>query len=249
MFLKCFLWAGVIIQFLSLPCPVLAAAEDLPARSMFEQRERSAMIAHMRQQVVNLLPTKAVMGSLRQANRKFIAIAQFLGLADAQRSTATPSMFDDALTAFAGLWRPTALGERREAFWLTPGYNHVSGLMPWKDSVTLGFNYERLVQQDRLHFRIKPYIGQGLARRGTIWGAEANLAFGQQGAEGMPLATIGVRYDDGDATLADGKRGFDVNGAWMIHRNLDFTVGAHVRENDTHSGYALLRWHWTLGED
>ena len=204
------------------------------------------MIAQMRHQVVKMLPTKALLGSLRQANKRFRDIARFLGLA---KGTAEPDMFDRTMTSFTGLWRPTMLGENKEAFWLTPGYNHVNGIMPWKDSVTLGFNYERLVLRDRMQFRIKPYIGQGLARSGTIWGAEANMAFGQQGEEGLPLATLGVRYDDGDATLTDGKRGFDVNGAWTIQRNLDLTVGMRARENDTQSGYALLRWHWTLGED
>jgi hypothetical protein len=217
--------------------PSRAAPGDFPEAS---RPDNGALLAHARRQMLKAIPAKTLLSPLRFVGDEWRRFERTVGFSDFLEESAVVAA---PVALFASLWRPGVLSGISGSFWLEPGYRHVGGIMPWHDSVLLGFHYQRNLVDNRVRLHVNPYYGMGWSQGGNLWGTKADLSFGA-GGDRQPWGTLSVRFDGGDPALNDYRRGYDLSGAVRLNDHLSLNIGARARENDTQGGYAMLRWRW-----
>lgn len=190
----------------------------------------------------------------------------FPGLPDALRSPArmalqslgsTADEFGDGVSAAANELIPSFLIPSSpgmdppalhdaQRLWISPGYHHMGGLMPFNDAIMLGFNYRADLPNEGFKLNIHPFYGQSWTSPKGYWGVETALGIGPAGKK--PWGVIVVRYDDGDSGLMDQPRGFDMHTEFSFDNNLTLNAGVRHNEDTQLGDYVLLRWRMKFGE-
>ena len=148
------------------------------------------------------------------------------------------------LPATGSLMRPPSAEETR-ALWFSSDYRH-KGFLPTHDSVLLGINMRASGFADRAQLDVNPFYGQSWMGAGGYWGAEASLTL--RSATGQSWAHVHVRYDNGQRSLMDHGRGYDMNGEVPLAEHLSLTAGIKQTDSDPVSDYVMMRYQIKLGE-
>jgi len=133
-----------------------------------------------------------------------------------------------------------------ESLWLTPGYHHLHGMLPFDDALTIGFNYRNSVLDHRVKFEVHPFYAQSWHSSEGYWGTEMTFNVGP--ATGQSWGKISLRYDNGNSDLMDHKHGLDMHAEFLFDHNLTLTAGAQSNEASDLGNYVLLRWRLVGGD-
>jgi hypothetical protein len=214
--------------------PVISSGKQPSTDTPFDEANKSyrlgLLLNYVRQEVPGLMP------GLPSVFRAPLGMA----LGENTGSAAAGSLLPEFLSPVAALMEAPGPGEDG-GIWLTPGYHHVSGMMPFDDALTMGFNYRYGFLGDRVKFNIHPFYGQNWVSPQGFWGTEMTLGLGPDAEHSW--GKISMRYDNGTPDLmGDNERGYEMGGELAFTDKLSLAAG--VREdNQTDLGdYALLRW-------
>ncbi len=221
-----------------LTTPVFAGAKDIPSEPAYASLIRSKALtlpAASRKSAVLQLARKHVVTLLRKSDfLPFLPLERdSLGFLNFGSSTEDNTKGEDSFT-LPGAFRPS------------PDYHHAGGILPRRSTVLFGMHYSYDFGHDQAQIRFHPFLGQGLMRSSHVWGVDASLVLG---ASEKPWGLVSVRYDQGDAHLTARSPGYDVQAAWILHKNLTLSLGSKARENERHAHYAVLRWQWNDDDD
>ncbi|HEU0117470.1 MAG TPA: hypothetical protein VFR09_02450 [Alphaproteobacteria bacterium] len=150
-----------------------------------------------------------------------------------------------------GLDRPTdispenislvpAAPETPEAMWLSPGYHH-KGFFPLDDALVMGVNYRHRLFEDGLQLDVHPFYGQNWHNTNGYYGSEIGLGLRDQ-KDGHEWGRIALRYNNGDESLMDETRGFDMHGELNFDQHLSLNAGLRESEDSDYGNYIVLRW-------
>jgi hypothetical protein len=161
------------------------------------------------------------------------------GLGFEGEESETGSAISSALSPVLSLIRPMDEGDA-ESLWLSPGYHHTRGMLPFDDALTMGFTYRNAFLDNRVKFDVHPFYAQSWNSAEGYWGTEMTLGLGP--AAGHSWGTIVVRYDNGSSNLMDHGRGFDMHADLSFSEHLSLTAGAEQNNPDDLGNYVLLKW-------
>jgi len=178
-------------------------------------------------------PANFIMGELKSTANGFGS-----GNAGTEDNGTTSSVFSPTLSLISPSDENAA-----EALWLTPGYHHTHGMLPFDDALTLGFNYRNAILDDRVKFSVHPFCAQSWYSTKDYWGTEMALDIGP--AAGHSWGVVVIRYDNGNSDLMDHGRGIDMHADFSFDRHLTLTAGAQQNESSDLGNYVLLRWRLT----
>lgn len=133
-----------------------------------------------------------------------------------------------------------------EALWLSPGYHHAHGMLPFDDAVTVGFNYRNALTDTGVKLDIHPFYAQSWDSADGYWGVETALGFVSD--NGRQWGKIAVRFDKGSSSLMDQQHGLDMHADFSFDDHLTLTAGAQQNEDSDLGNYVLLKWKMEFGQ-
>lgn len=119
----------------------------------------------------------------------------------------------------------------REAVWLTPGYQHNHGLLPFDDALMIGPSYKKKMLDDDLKFKLHPFYAQNWTGSNNYWGVETSLGIGEKG-------NIALRFANGNEDLMNHSRGFELQTNYNFNKSLALQAGVDYQDNAS----VMLRW-------
>jgi hypothetical protein len=125
-----------------------------------------------------------------------------------------------------------------EAVWLSPGYQHNHGIMPFDDAVSLGPMYRNKMLDNRLNMDIHPYYAQNWHNTDNYWGLDTTFGVGP--SVGKSWGNITVGFTNGNENLMNHESGFNMKANLNFTNNLSLTSGVDQLDNAT----VLLRFHF-----
>jgi hypothetical protein len=228
------------------PMPLI---NDRPSNSVLADADRSArlhqLVDYMRQQGPLLVPglPNTLQGPSDFLMSQFRSVEDGLGMNGEE--TESGGSLASFLSPVFSLMHP-ADETIPEALWLSPGYHHTHGMLPFKDAVTFGVNYRNLLLDDRVKMSIHPFYAQSWHGTDDYWGVETALGMGP--GAGKPWGTIVVRYTNGNENLMDQGHGIDMRANLAFSEHVDFTAGAQQSDRGDIGNYALIKWHAEFGQ-
>lgn len=118
-----------------------------------------------------------------------------------------------------------------EALWLSPGYQHNHGLLPFDDALMLGPSYKKKMFDDELKFKLHPFYAQNWHSSDNYWGIETAIEIGQFG-------NIALRFANGNENLMNHTRGVELQTNYNFNKNLSLQAGFDYQDNAS----VMLRW-------
>ena len=168
--------------------------------------------------------------------RQIKGIEDGLNDEDGENSDSFASFFAPVLS----LMHP-AEEDDAESAWLTPGYHHEHGMLPFDDAVMFGFNYRNLAFDNHLKFTVHPFYAQSWNSGEGFWGTEFSLGLGP--GDGRSWGTIVLRYNNGDTDIMDNNtHGFNLHADLKFDEGWSFAAGAQSNEEGDLGNYAMIRW-------
>jgi hypothetical protein len=230
------------------PSPLLS---DRPDNSTYANADRQARLDQIMHYVRHDVP--AMLPGLPEMVREpsdYMA-RQFKGIEDGLSSDDDDS--DSSGGSFASFFAPMfslmhpADEEDLESAWITPGYHHEHGMLPFDDALVFGFSYRNIAFDNHLKFTVHPYYAQSWHSGEGFWGTE--FTFGLGPGDGRSWGTIVVRYNNGNTDIMDSNtHGFDLHADLKFDEGWSFAAGAQSNEEGDLGNYAMLRWSMKLGK-
>jgi hypothetical protein len=245
------LWAMVLLTLLLVFLPKQLRADDKtamipeplistrPSNSALDNADRGQRIGLLLDYVRHEGP--ALMPGLPDALREPVhyAMEQLKSTGDTLGLTGGDGSGGGFLSPVFSLMQPPD-NDLGEALWVSPGYHHLHGMLPFDDALMMGFTYRDTVMNKNARFDVHPFYAQSWHCMEGYWGIETTLALFP--SEEHPWGTIALRYDNGNTDLMDRNHGFDMRADLHFDRRLSLTAGAQQNEASDLGDYVLLRW-------
>jgi hypothetical protein len=139
----------------------------------------------------------------------------------------------------SSMMQPPSVGDAR-SYWLSYGYHHKSGVLPFHDAMVVGFNSQHSVT-DGLQMELHPYYAQHCVGLNGYYGTEASLALGSED-KSQPWGKISLGYVNGDSSLSDHGNGYDLHSEVNFNEHLSLHAGVRQDEETDLGNYMMLRW-------
>jgi hypothetical protein len=94
---------------------------------------------------------------------------------------------------------------------------------------------------ERAQFDLHPFIGQNWHNSDSYWGTEIGMNF-RSDAISKPWAKISVRFSNGDNSIMDGNRGFDMHSEIRFSEHFGLDAGTSKDGSNDMGQYVMLRW-------
>jgi hypothetical protein len=256
------LWTGVLLTLIFVVFSTRARADDntamipmpliseRPSNSALANEARNqrmaALLDYVRSQGPALMPglSDTLRGPTNFVMRQIHSAKDGFGLAN-DNGPSDDSFFSFLSPVFSFM-HPSDESVA-EALWLSPGYHHAHGMLPFNDAVLLGFNYRNTMFGDHARLSVHPFYAQSWHSTDSYWGVETALALGP--SSGKSWGTIGIRYTNGDTNMLDhGRHGIDMHADLAFNDNLNLTAGAQTSEDADVGNYVMLKWKMEFGK-
>jgi hypothetical protein len=139
----------------------------------------------------------------------------------------------------------TPAPEESKAAWFSSDYHH-KGFLPLHDAMITGFNLRHPLFDTGLSLNAHPFYGQNWHDSEGYWGTEFALSFSGGDARTLsaqnPWGKLALRYSNGDTTLLDRGRGFDMHGDLNFDQHFSLRAGVNQTNQIEDGSYMMLRW-------